>query len=56
MMSEFECLEAINLDGGSSSAMVADSRLLNRPVGRISQREVMSAIGIFYKYEPNLKF
>ena len=49
MMSEFNCLEAINLDGGGSSAMVADSRLLNRPVGRTSQREVMSAIGIFYK-------
>ena len=49
MMSEFDCLEAINLDGGGSSAMVADSRLLNRPVGRINQREVMSAIGIFHK-------
>lgn len=49
MMSEFNCFEAINLDGGGSSAMVADSRLLNRPVGRTSQREVMSAIGIFYK-------
>ena len=49
MMSEFDCQEAINLDGGGSSAMVADSRLLNRPLGRTSQREVMSAIGIFYK-------
>ena len=49
MMSDFDCLEAVNLDGGGSSAMVADSRLLNRPVGRTSQREVMSAIGIFYK-------
>lgn len=49
MMSEFDCQEAINLDGGGSSAMVAESRLLNRPIGRTSQREVMSAIGIFYK-------
>ena len=49
MMSEFDCQEAINLDGGGSSAMVAESRLLNRPLGRTSQREVMSAIGIFYK-------
>ena len=48
MMSDFQCLEAINLDGGRSSAMVADSRLLNRPAGRTVQREVMSAIGIFY--------
>ena len=49
MMSEFNCFEALNLDGGGSSAMVADSRLLNRPLGRTVQREVMSAIGIFYK-------
>ena len=49
MMLEFNCEEAINLDGGGSSAMVADSRLLNRPIGRLNQREVMSAIGIFYK-------
>ena len=48
MMKEFNCFEAINLDGGGSSAMVADSRLLNRPSGRTNQREVMSAIGIFY--------
>lgn len=48
MMQQFHCIEAINLDGGGSSAMVADSRLLNRPAGRTFQREVMSAIGIFY--------
>ena len=49
MMSEFKCHEALNLDGGGSSAIVADSRLLNRPIGRTTQREVMSAIGIFYQ-------
>ena len=48
MMKQFDCEEALNLDGGGSSAMVADSRLLNRPAGRTIQREVMSAIGIFY--------
>ena len=48
LMDQFECIEALNLDGGGSSAMIADSRLLNRPIGRTSQREVMSAIGIFY--------
>ena len=32
-----------------SSAMFADGRLLNRPSGRSTQREVMSAIGVFYK-------
>lgn len=48
LMSQFNCIEALNLDGGGSSALVADSRLLNRPLGRTSQREVMSAVGIFY--------
>ncbi|MDC3166472.1 phosphodiester glycosidase family protein [Candidatus Marinimicrobia bacterium] len=49
MMSEFKCIEALNLDGGGSSTMIADNRLLNRPSGRTAQREVMSAIGVFYK-------
>ena len=48
MMMEFNCYEAINLDGGGSSCMVADNRLLNRPLGRNNQREIMSAIGVFY--------
>ena len=48
MMLEFNCIEAINLDGGGSSTMVADNRLVNRPSGRTSQREVMSVIGVFY--------
>lgn len=49
MLKYFNCYEAVNLDGGRSSALVADTRLLNRPSGLTSQREVMSAIGIFYK-------
>ena len=49
MMKEFGCVEALNLDGGGSSCMVADSRLLNRPSGRTSQRQIMSAIGVFYE-------
>ena len=48
LMKQFNCVEALNLDGGGSSAMVADSRLLNRPAGRTFQREIMSAIGVFY--------
>ena len=49
LMQQFDCEEALNLDGGGSSAMVADSRLLNRPSGRTYQREIMSAIGVFYR-------
>ena len=48
MLRDFNCHEALNLDGGGSSAIVADTRLLNRPSGLTSQREVMSAIGVFY--------
>ncbi len=48
LMNQFNCIEALNLDGGGSSAMVADSRLLNRPGGLTLQREIMSVIGIFY--------
>ncbi len=49
MMKEFNCIEALNLDGGGSSAMIADSRLLNRPSGLTAQREIMSAIAINYR-------
>ena len=49
MLQHFKCFEALNLDGGRSSAIVVDNRLLNRPSGIAAQREVMSAIGIFYK-------
>ena len=46
IMKDLDCIEAINLDGGGSSAMVVDGKLLNRPSGTSSQREVMSAIAI----------
>jgi exopolysaccharide biosynthesis protein len=45
-MRDLGCVEAINLDGGGSSAMVVDGKLLNRPAGTTSQREVMSAIAV----------
>lgn len=38
------CIEAVNLDGGGSSALVVDGRLLNLPLGSSTEREVMSAI------------
>ena len=46
LMRDVGCVEAINLDGGGSSAMVVDGKLLNRPAGTTSQREVMSAIAV----------
>ena len=39
--------EALNLDGGGSSSLFVNGRLLNRPSGMTTEREVMSAIGVF---------
>jgi len=39
--------EALNLDGGGSSALHVNNRLVNRPSGIAGEREVMSAIGVF---------
>jgi len=47
MMFDLDCVEAINLDGGGSSAIVVNGKLLNKPAGFITQREVMSAIAVF---------
>ena len=32
-MSQFDCFEALNLDGGASSALVLNGELINRPIG-----------------------
>lgn len=40
-------IEAMNLDGGGSSALVVDGVRLNRPSGRDSEREVSSAVAVF---------
>ena len=47
LMFDLDCEEAINLDGGGSSAIVVNGKLLNRPAGFTTQREVMSAIAVF---------
>jgi len=47
IMDDLGCEEAINLDGGGSSALVVNGRLLNKPAGLTIQREVMSAIAVF---------
>ncbi|MCF7825251.1 MAG: phosphodiester glycosidase family protein [Candidatus Marinimicrobia bacterium] len=46
---ELGCEDAINLDGGGSSALVVNGNLLNRPAGTTTEREVMSAIAVFSK-------
>ena len=47
MMKQLKCYEALNLDGGGSSAIVVNGKLLNRPAGKRDQREVMSVIAIY---------
>ena len=47
LMSQFNCYEALNLDGGGSSALIIEEKLVNRPIGLNTQREVMSSIAIF---------
>jgi len=46
LMSQFNCHEALNLDGGGSSALIIEEKLINRPIGLNTQREVMSSIAI----------
>ena len=46
LMSQFKCYEALNLDGGGSSALIFFDKLINKPIGLNNQREVMSSIGI----------
>ena len=46
LMSQFKCHEALNLDGGGSSAIFIDGILVNRPIGLSTQREVMSSIAV----------
>ncbi len=40
-------VEALNLDGGGSSTLVVNGTLVNRPVGSVIEREVMSALVTF---------
>jgi len=47
MLHDLGCIDALNLDGGGSSALVVNGTLLNRPAGKTTEREVMSAIAVF---------
>ncbi|HXV85384.1 MAG TPA: phosphodiester glycosidase family protein [Gemmatimonadales bacterium] len=44
LMRSAGAVEALNLDGGGSSALVVNGVLLNRPAGGTLEREVMSAL------------
>jgi exopolysaccharide biosynthesis protein len=47
ILQDLGAVQALNLDGGGSSALVVNGVLLNRPAGSSEQREVMSALVTF---------
>ena len=47
LMVDIGAEKALNLDGGGSSSLVVNGSLVNRPVGRPLERQVMSAVGVF---------
>ena len=47
LLQRLGCVRALNLDGGGSSAVVVDGRLLNRPWGGEASREIVSALAVF---------
>jgi len=49
LLLEFGAVEAINLDGGGSSAMVVGEKLVNRPSDQTGERPVSDAILVFSK-------
>ena len=44
LMIQFDCEKALNLDGGGSSSLIVNGKLINNPIGLKSEREVMSFI------------
>ncbi|MEK6279717.1 MAG: phosphodiester glycosidase family protein [Acidobacteriota bacterium] len=49
LLREFDAVEAINLDGGGSTTMVVQDRIVNRPSDQTGERPVSDAILVFSK-------
>jgi exopolysaccharide biosynthesis protein len=47
LLLEFGAVEAINLDGGGSTAMVVRDKLVNRPSDQTGERPVSDGILVF---------
>ena len=47
LMIEFECSDALNLDGGGSTTMVIRNKLVNKPSDATGERPVSDAILVF---------
>ena len=46
IMKNLGCTNALNLDGGGSSVLLVKEKLMNRPTGSNTMRDIMSAISI----------
>ena len=46
LMNQFNCVDALNLDGGGSSSLVVNGKLINNPIGLKSERKVMSFVAV----------
>jgi exopolysaccharide biosynthesis protein len=49
LLREFDAVEAINLDGGGSTTMVVQDKIVNRPSDQTGERPVSDAILVFSK-------
>lgn len=50
-MSGLNCFNALNLDGGGSALLYANSKIINRPSDPAGPRKVVSAILIRDRYK-----
>lgn len=48
---EFGAMEAINLDGGGSSTMVVENKIVNKPSDQTGERPVSDALLVFERKE-----
>ena len=49
LMLEFGCVEAINLDGGGSTTMVVEGKVVNTPSDAAGERPVSDALLVFLR-------
>jgi hypothetical protein len=56
LLLEFECYEALNLDGGGSSTLVVEDRVANRPSDVTGPRPVANALLVLYREDLKLDF
>jgi exopolysaccharide biosynthesis protein len=52
VMVSLQCQDAMNLDGGGSTCLFANSRIINRPSDATGPRPVVSAIVMRDRYKP----